>query len=87
MTVNTVFTQIIEHLNSDGGYWGNMADMLKVQTGQPAGKQVAEARSLPGFLIDPAEEEPVNRLLSKLVSAPAGAKSFAEQIDNSKMME
>jgi hypothetical protein len=82
-----VFTQIIEHLSSDGGYWGNMADILKVQTGQSAGKQIAEARSLPGFLIEPSEKEPVHRLLSKLFTAPVGAKSFAELIDNFKMME
>jgi Fe-S-cluster containining protein len=87
VTVNTVFTQIIEHLSSDGGYWGNMADILKVQTGQSAGKQIAEARSLPGFLIEPSEKEPVHRLLSKLFTAPVGAKSFAELIDNFKMME
>lgn len=87
MTVNTVFTQIIEHLNSDGGHWGNMADILKFQTGQPAGKQLTEARSLPGFLVEPSEEEPVNQLLSKLFTAPVGAKSFAELIDNSRMME
>ena len=87
MTVNTVFTQIIEHLSSDGGYWGNMADILKIQTGQFTGKQVAEALSLPGFLVEPSEEEPVNQLLAKLFTAPVGAKSFAELIDNSKMME
>jgi hypothetical protein len=87
MTVNTVFLQIIEHLNSDGGLWGNMAEILKVQTGQTAAKQVTRARSLPGFLIEPSEEEPVNRLLSKLFDAPAGAKSLAELIDNYRMME
>ncbi len=29
LTVNTVFTQVIEHVCSDGGYWGNMADILE----------------------------------------------------------
>ena len=87
MTVNTVFTQIIEHLNSDGGQWGNMADILKVQTGQPGGKQLAQAHALPGLLIEPSEEETVNRLLAKLFAAPVCVKSFAELIDNSRMME
>lgn len=89
ITVNTVCTQIIEHLNSDGGYWGNMADILKVQTGQPADKQVAPAQALPGFLIEPSEEETVNRLLAKLFEGSSGNREpcLAELIDNTRMME
>ena len=87
LTVNIVLTQIIEHLNSGGGHWGNMTDILKVQTGQPAGKQVAQAHALPGFLIEPHEEETVNRLLAKLFAASEGTKSLAELIDNTRMME
>ena len=28
LTVNTVFTQIIEHVSSDGGYWSTMTDII-----------------------------------------------------------
>ena len=87
VTVNTVFMQIIEHLASNGGHWGYMADILKYQTGQSAGQGVVEAQSLPGFLVEPAEEKAVSRLLARLYAAPVGAKSFAELIDNSWMME
>jgi len=87
LTVNTVLMQIIEHLDSNGGHWGYMVDILKCQTGQSAGQGVVAAQSLPGFLVEPAEEKAVSRLLSKLYAAPVGTKSFAELIDNSQMME
>jgi len=87
VTVNTVLMQIIEHLDSNGGHWGYMVDILKYQTGQSAGQGVAEAQSLPGFLVEPDEEKAVSRLLARLYAAPVGTKSFAELIDNAQMME
>ena len=87
VTVNTVLMQIIEHLDSNGGHWGYMVDILKYQTGQSAGQGVVEAQSLPGFLVEPAEEKAVSRFLARLYAAPVGKKSFAELIDNAQMME
>ena len=66
-----------------------MADILKIVTGQSAGRQVAAARPLPGFLIEPSEEETVNRLLAKLFDGSSGNREpcLAELIDNTRMME
>ena len=57
LTVNTVFTQIIEHLNSDGGCWGNMTDILEnlIESKKPASTELLPARPIPGFLLDPSE--------------------------------
>ena len=87
LTINTVFMQIIEHLNSGSGHWGYMTDILISLIVKSSGERVLPAQPLPGFLIDPSEEVPVNRLLSKLFAAPVGTKSFAELIDNSRLME
>ena len=85
VTVNTVFMQIIEHLNSDGGHWGNMVDILKVQTGQPAGKQISEACSLPGFIVAPEEGKAINKILSGLYKTEFNGKTFLSMMKKPKI--
>jgi Fe-S-cluster containining protein len=58
ITVNTVALQIIEHLNSRGGFWGNMVDILRQLLDNNDSKATAhllKAHPNPGFLI-PQEE-------------------------------
>ena len=58
ITVNTVVMQIIEHLDSRGGFWGNMTDILRqllAGKGTAADPHLLPARPNPGFLI-PQEE-------------------------------
>ncbi len=63
ITLNTVTTQIIEHL-SQGGLWGNMFDVLlfgqaeqEKQESKSAElrRRLLTAKPLPGFLVPPAE--------------------------------
>ena len=69
ITVNTVVLQIIEHLNSGGGFWGNMTDILRYLL---AGKEKAlEARLLPaqanpGFLIPQEEMQEVAAFFARI---------------------
>ncbi len=85
LTVNTVFTQIIEHLSSDGGCWSNMADILQnLATGDAleAELHLPAARPIPGFLLEPYEV-PVVRILLQQVSGYASARGIVgDLIDN-----
>jgi Fe-S-cluster containining protein len=69
ITVNTVVLQIIEHLNSWGGFWGNMMDILSYLL---AGKERAlEAHLLPaqpnpGFLIPQEEMQEVAAFFARI---------------------
>jgi hypothetical protein len=90
LTVNTILMQIIEHLNSNGGFWGYMTDILKDLTGcdKPTrGTGLLSAESLPGFLIEPSEQKEVHNFLAMLYESPSGKKGLAELIDNSMLME
>lgn len=69
ITVNTVFMQIIEDLDSGRGCWGNMGDILRFMlAGKPtaAGYNLLPALQFPGFLVPPAEAVPVNKIMARL---------------------
>jgi hypothetical protein len=69
LTVNTVFTQIIEHLSSDGGHWSTMADILHSldKRGSRKGEShLLPAHPIPGFLLERHEVPVVKTLLQQL---------------------
>lgn len=86
LAVNTVFTQIIEHIDSDGGTWAKMGDMLHSLTGSNpvfAGRtRLLQARPLPGFLLDDHELHVVNSLLRQLYQESGEKQTFGDLIDN-----
>jgi len=83
LTVNTVFTQIIEHLNSDGGYCGNMTDILESliasKASAPAG--LLPAQPIPGFFLDPREIKTIHVLLKQLYEQSSENQTFGDLID------
>jgi len=84
LTVNTVLTQIIEHL-STGGYWSNMADILHTlaNNGARDGKMhLLPAQPVPGFLLEPHEVQVVHNLLNQLNEQTADKRFFGDLIDN-----
>ena len=85
LTVNTVFTQIIEHVCSDGGYWGTMADILEnLIENQASGstRSLLPAQSIPGFLLEPYEVKLIHVLLKQLYGQSAEKQTFGDLIDN-----
>lgn len=85
LTVNTVFTQIVEHLCSNGGYWGNMADILEnlIDNKSPDLKnRLLSAQPIPGFLLEPYEEKLVHVLLKLLYEQSAEKQTLGDLIDN-----
>ena len=85
LTVNTVFTQIIEHVCSDGGYWGTMADILEnLIENQASGstRSLLPAQSIPGFLLEPYEVKLIHVLLKQLYEQSAEKQTFGDLIDN-----
>jgi len=90
ITVNTVFTQLIEHLSSDGGYWSNMANILKIVLGdkdRADSKNLPAARTIPGFLLEPHEVGAVRALLLQLKEHSEEKRTFGDLIDNFMPME
>jgi Fe-S-cluster containining protein len=85
LAVNTVFSQIIEHTDSDGGTWAAMTDMLLNLAGRQTGSRathILEARPLPGFLLDPHEIYVVKHLLQQLYNESGRKRTFGDLIDN-----
>ena len=85
LTVNTVFTQVIEHLSCDGGYWSNMAVILQgpANNGTRDGKMhLLPAQPVPGFLLEPHEVQVVHNLLNQLNEQTADKRFFGDLIDN-----
>jgi Fe-S-cluster containining protein len=85
LTVNTVFTQIIEHLSSDGGHWSTMADILHGLVnggGRKAEIQRLPARPVPGFLLEKHEVPVVKNLLQQLRRHLSETGIFGDLIDN-----
>jgi len=85
LTVNTVFTQIIEHVCSDGGYWGNMADILNNQSENKTSGSIRgllPAQPIPGFLLEPHEMKLVHVLLKQLYGQSVEKQVFGDLIDN-----
>jgi hypothetical protein len=70
VTLNTVFMQIIEHLDQ-GRPWGRMAPVLQslcAPSDKPLpGLQPAEP--LPGFLVPPDEEQEITPYIDRLFQA------------------
>ena len=85
LTVNTVFSQIIEHISSDGGCWGNMADVLEdmIESKAPdsTGK-LLPAQPIPGFLLEAQEVKLIHILLKQLCEQSAEKQTFGDLIDN-----
>jgi Fe-S-cluster containining protein len=85
LTVNTVFTQVIEQINSDGGYWSTMADILKSMVGDEVlnGKMhLLSAQPVPGFLLEPNEVQVVKVLLKQLYDQSSEMVICGDLIDN-----
>ena len=85
LTANTVFTQIIEHVCSDGGYWGNMADILEdqIESEAPAStRRLLPAQPLPAFLLEPYEVKLIHILLKQLYEQSVEKQTFGDLIDN-----
>jgi len=83
LTVNTVFTQIIEHLSCDGGHCGNMTDILEslIESKAPAPAGLLPAQPIPGFLLEPREIKTVHVLLKQLYGQSAEKQTFGDLID------
>jgi Fe-S-cluster containining protein len=85
LTVNTVFSQIIEHISSDGGSWGNMADilenLLENEAPETTGK-LLPAQPIPGFLLGSHEVKLIHILLKQLCEQSAEKQTLGDLIDN-----
>jgi Fe-S-cluster containining protein len=85
LTVNTVFTQVIEQISSDGGYWSTMANILKSLVSSKAlngNIYLLPARPVPGFLLEPNEVQVVQVLLEQLCDQGYEKEICGDLIDN-----
>jgi len=85
LTVNTVFTQIVEHLSSDNGCWATMMDILHslaYKKNMAKAPHVLKARPVPGFLLEPLEMNVVRELLQKLRGRFSDLGGTGDLIDN-----
>jgi Fe-S-cluster containining protein len=85
LAVNTVFTQIIEHVSSDGGYCSSMADILHSLVGSPIlidKMHLLPAQPVPGFLLESHEIKVVQHLLQQLQGQFSEKGIFGDLIDN-----
>jgi len=85
LALNTVFTQIIEHLSSDGANWSTMVNILHslVESAilDPA-VHLLPARPVPGFLLEPREVKVLRPMLEKLSKDSSAPGMFGDLIDN-----
>ncbi len=84
LTVNTVFTQVIEHISSDGGYWSNMTDILYSLTDsgfQAENINLLPARPVPGFLLESHEVQEIHDLLQQLREQSPAKGVLSDLID------
>ena len=85
LTVNTVFSQIIEHLSSGSGHWSSMTDILhSLADKEPTlfEKHLLPARPVPGLLLEPQEVQEVQSLLKRLCKHSSAAEGLGDLIDN-----
>lgn len=85
LAVNTALTQVIEHIDSDGGYWANMTDILHGLAVNNSGEgkmHLLPARPVPGFLLEPREMHVVKVLLQQLRKQFSEKGIFGDLIDN-----
>lgn len=90
LTVNTVFTQVIEQTDSNGGFWGPMTDILQRLAANDEGERgmhLLAARPVPGFLLAAHEVEVVQYLLEQLRATCAAQGIGSDLIDNCILME
>lgn len=87
LSASTAVMQIIEHLDQ-GGRWGNMLDLLRLEAGSPTSDEQLKSRMkkcypLHGFLIPPEDYEQVRPLLESIFSAQIDGRNV-EDILNGK---
>jgi Fe-S-cluster containining protein len=85
LAVNTVFTQIIEHVCCSGGYCATMNDILHSladSATRPGTMHLLQARPVPGFLLEPHEIKVVKALLQELSGQFSETVIFGDLIDN-----
>ena len=77
VTVNLALYQIIEHLDSSGGFTDNLASILAMQ-GSGAGSHISQAKNcpLPGFMIPPEDKPRFRSFLRRLAAYPAGSATL-----------
>lgn len=84
LTVNTVFCQLIEHINSDGGFWSTMTDILYAVVDSdalPGKPRLLPARSIPGFLLEPGEVNVLRMLIKQIDKRSPAKEVFGDLID------
>ena len=79
LSASTALMQIIEHLDQRGP-WGNMLDILRLQTGylqnnEQISQRIHKCKALPGFLIPPEDFDTIQPLLESIFSAQVNGKS------------
>ena len=92
ITLNTIWMQIIEHIDA-GGYWGNMEDVLTVMADekglseqgkkdrkevQAASARLSQCETIPGFLVADHETARVQKMLESLFRQEISGESFAD---------
>ena len=85
LAVNTVFTQAIEQISSDGGNWSTMVDILKSMVGDEGlngNTHLLSAQPVPGFLLEPNEVQVVKVLLKQLYDQSSEMGICGDLIDN-----
>lgn len=85
LTVNTVFTQIIEHLSSDGGSWSTMTAILHDLTAgntRAVKSDLLPAHPVPGFLLVPYEVPVLQGLLQQVARKLSARGICPDLIDN-----
>ena len=85
LMANTVFMQLIEHLDQ-GRPWGNLLDVLALQLAGSTDQsheqnRLAMSRPLPGFLIPPEEEEDLQPIFKALENRLVQGKSIVAWIE------
>jgi len=65
MSLNQVFMQAVEHLDS-AGRSGNLCEMMDFLLGKSDGESLLYNRSMPGFLIEPEHQEAIRPVVKKL---------------------
>ncbi|MDH3359690.1 MAG: YkgJ family cysteine cluster protein [Desulfobulbaceae bacterium] len=74
LTINTTFTQVVEHLGQ-GGKWGKMLDILTCyRTAKGGAKEAAteaplrDAKPIPGLIVCEEEQKPVVAILGRFMA-------------------
>lgn len=74
LTINTTFTQVVEHLGQ-GGKWGKMLDILTCyRTNRGGAEKVApapplrDAKPMPGLIVCEEEQKPVTATLGRFMA-------------------